>query len=233
MAGQRTHGTGGVFRRKKNGKYLPNWYIAYYNRNGRQQQESTRQPLKAVAERELRKKLDDVERGVPVEQSRKLRYENIRKSLITEYKNNHVGLVERRNGKIHGLDYLDEFFANILVKNITSPLLREFIAKLQSGELQRIVRENNPKEKRAVKPMGNGTINRVLALLRKAMNIARKDALIHAVPGQRSHGLRGDRAVQDHPQPFARTSASADDLPLSHGMPCWCSVANHLGDGEW
>ncbi len=49
MAGQRTHGTGGVFRRKKNGKYLPNWYIAYYNRNGRQQQESTRQPLKAVA----------------------------------------------------------------------------------------------------------------------------------------------------------------------------------------
>ena len=106
----------------------------------------------------------------------------IRKSLLTEYENNHIGLIKRRNGKIHGLDYLDQFFGNMLVKNITSPLLREFIAKLQSRELQRIVRENNPKEKRAVKPMGNGTINRVLALLRKAMNIARKDGLIHAVP---------------------------------------------------
>lgn len=182
MTEQRTHGTGGVFRRKKNGKYLPNWYIAYYNRNGRQQQESTGQPLKTVAERELRKKLDAVERGAPVEQSRKLRYEDIRKSLLTEYENNHIGLIERRNGQIHGLDYLDQFFGNMLVKNITSPLLREFIAKLQSRELQRIVRENNPKEKRAVKPMGNGTINRVLALLRRAMNIARKDGLIHAVP---------------------------------------------------
>jgi len=190
-------------------------------------------------ERELRKKLDAVERGAPVEQSRKLRYEDIMESLLTEYKNNHIGLVERRNGKIHGLDYLDQFFGNMLVKNITSPLLREFIAKLQSGELQHIVRENNPKEKRAVKPMGNGTINRVLALLRKAMNIARKDGLIHAVPyfpmlrEDNVHWLRGDRPVQDHPQPLARTPASADDLPLSHGMPCGCSFANHVGDGEW
>jgi len=69
MVEQRTHGTGSVFRKKKNGKYLPNWYIAYYTRNGRQLQESTGQPLKAVAERELRKKLDSVERGVPVEQA--------------------------------------------------------------------------------------------------------------------------------------------------------------------
>ena len=93
-----------------------------------------------------------------MEQSRKLRYEDISKSLLTEYENNHIGLIKRRNGKIHGLDYLDQFFGNMLVKNITSPLLREFIAKLQSRELQRIVRENNPKEKRVVKPMGNGTI---------------------------------------------------------------------------
>jgi len=59
-----------------------------------------------------------------VEQSRKLRYEDIRKSLLTEYENNHIGLIKRGNGKIHGLHYLDQFFGNMLVKNITSPLLR-------------------------------------------------------------------------------------------------------------
>jgi hypothetical protein len=187
-------------------------------------------------ERELRKKLDAVERGAPVEQNRKLRYEDIRKSLLTEYENNHIGLVERRNGKIHGLDYLDQFFGNMLVKNITSPLLREFIAKLQSRELQRIVRENNPKEKRAVKPMGNGTINRVLALLRKAMNIARKDGLIHAVPYfpmLREDNVRTGFVETDQFKTTCPTPASADDLPLSHGMPCGCSFANHVGDGEW
>ena len=50
-------------------------------------------------ERELRKKLDAVERGAPVEQSRKLRYEDIRESLLTEYKNNHIGLVNVATGK--------------------------------------------------------------------------------------------------------------------------------------
>jgi integrase len=150
--------------------------------NGRQIQESTGSPFNNVAERELRKKLEDVEKGVPVNESRKLRYEDIRQSLLTEYRNNEVGMATRRP-KIHGLSYLDEFFQNILVKNINTPLLREFVAKLQSGELQEIVHEKTKsKDKRAIHGASNGTVNRVMSLLRKAMNIARQDGLIHVVP---------------------------------------------------
>jgi integrase len=172
----RTRGTGCTFRRKNS----PNWYFAYMGSNGRQIQQSSGSPIKAVAERFLRRKLEEVAKGMPVEQSRNLRYEGIHDSLLTEYRNNHVGLIEKRGGKIHGLDYLNEFFQNTKVVNITSPKLREFVSKLQSGELQKKCR--NPKEKRAIQPMKNGTINRVLALLRRMMNLARKDGLIHVVP---------------------------------------------------
>jgi integrase len=172
----KTRGTGCTFRRKNS----PNWYFAYVASNGRQIQQSSGSPIRAVAERLLRRKLEEVAKGMPVEQSTNLRYEGIRDSLLTEYRNNHVGLIEKRGGKIHGLDYLDEFFQKMKVVNITSPKLREFVSKLQSGELQKKCR--SPKEKRAIRSMKNATINRILALLRRMMNLARKDGLIHYVP---------------------------------------------------
>src|SRR5262252_2237428 len=116
---KRTRGTGCPFKRKDS----PNYYIAYYGRNGKQIQESSGSPLKAVAEKLLRKRLEEVEKGVPVDQARKLRYENIREGLLTDYRNNHVGVVERRNGKIHGLSYLDEFFGGMKVSNIATPIV--------------------------------------------------------------------------------------------------------------
>jgi integrase len=180
--GKRTKGTGSVFRRNKAGIELPNWYISYYDRNGRQIQESTGQPVKAVAERKLRAKLDDVEKGVPIEASRKLKYEDIRQSLLTEYRNNKVGLATRRKS-VYGIAYLDEAFCNMLVVNITTPRLRDFVADLQSGKLQRIVyTKTKSTDKRTIHGASNASINRILALLRRAMNIARKDGLIHAVP---------------------------------------------------
>jgi integrase len=179
---ERTRGTGSVFQRVKRGVLGKNWYIAYYDRNGRQVQESTGQAIKAVAERRLRERLTDVEKGVPVEQSRKLRYEEIRDSLLLKYANNKVGLATRRP-KIHGMAYLDEFFQNMLVAHINTPLLDKFVAQLQSGELQRIVHaRTKSKDKRAIHGASNGTINRVLALLRRAMNLARIAGLIHVVP---------------------------------------------------
>ena len=106
---KRTRGTGCTFTRKDS----PNYYIAYYNRSGKQIQESSGSKLKAVAERLLRKRLEEVEKGVPVDQTRKLRYEDIREGLLTDYRNNRVGIIERRKGKIHGLAYLDEFFGGM------------------------------------------------------------------------------------------------------------------------
>src|ERR1700720_3040044 len=75
---KRTRGTGSVFQRTRRGITGPNFFIGYYDRNGRQIQESSGSPIKAVAERKLRQKLADVEKGVPVEQARRLKYEDIR-----------------------------------------------------------------------------------------------------------------------------------------------------------
>lgn len=174
---QRTRGTGCTFQRKNS----PNWYIAYYGRNGNQEQESSGSRIKAVAERLLRRRLEEVAKGVPVDVANRLRYEDIREGLVTDYRNNHVGIIERRSGKIHGLAYLDEFFANVKVANITTPLIRQFMDALFSGELQRKCRD--PKDKRAIKvPMENATVNRITALLRRMLNIAHEDALIPHVP---------------------------------------------------
>lgn len=178
----RTRGSGSVYRRTKRGVESPNWYISFYDRNMRQICECTKQPSKMVAESRLRERLAEVAKGVPVEQSRKLRYEDIRDSLLTEYKNNKVGLATRRK-KIYGMDYLDEFFANILVVNINTPLLREFVAKMQSAELQKTVYQKlKSTDQRTIKGASNATINRVLALLRRMVNIAREDGHIQACP---------------------------------------------------
>lgn len=78
------------------------------------------------------------------------------------------------------MDYLDEYFRKVRVSSITTPVLRKFVSALKGGELQKKIR--NPKEHRSVRPLENATINRILALLRRGMNIARKDGLISIVP---------------------------------------------------
>lgn len=68
------------------------------------------------------------------------------------------------------------------VSSITTPVLRKLVAALKDGSLQKTIRERNPKDKRAVSAARNATVNRVLALLRRMMNIARKDGLVSVVP---------------------------------------------------
>jgi integrase len=178
----RTKGTGSVFRRVKRGVELPNWYIGFRDRNGRQIQESTGQSIKQVAERRLRTRLDEVDKNLPIEVSRNLKYEDIRESLLKDYAANKTGLSTRRKA-VYGIAYLDEFFGNMLVNNINTPLLREFRDKLLTGELQRTVyRKTKSTDKREIKGASNATVNRIFALLRRGLNIAREDGLIHAVP---------------------------------------------------
>ena len=77
---------------------------------------------------------------------------------------------------------LYEFFKNMRVSSITTPVLHKFVAALKDSSLQKKIRERNPKDKRAVSAARNATVNRVLALLRRMMNIARKDGLVSVVP---------------------------------------------------
>jgi integrase len=181
----RTRGTGSIIT-KPNSRFL---YIAYYDANGKQHQETTKSESVQVAEAQLRKRLEQVAKGVPVEQSRKLKYEDIRELLITDYQNNHIGLVSRikkpdAKPYVYGFDYLDEFFRGMLVSKINSQVLRKFVAKLQSGEVQAEQKKvpKTGKTGQIKDTASNATINRVLAVLRRMMNIARADGLIQAVP---------------------------------------------------
>lgn len=70
-----------------------------------------------------------------MDQSRRLRYEDIKEGLVNEYRNNGTGLIKRRGGKIQGMDYLDEHFKHMRVSSITTPVLRKLVAALKSGQL--------------------------------------------------------------------------------------------------
>lgn len=174
----RTRGTGSIIT-KPNSRFL---YIAYYDANGKQHQETTKSESMQVAEAQLRKRLEEVSKGVPVAESRKLKYQDMKELLLTDYKNNRVGLVERRNGQIHGMAYLDAYFSGMHVRNINSQVLRKFVAQLQEGKIQEKIAVKKGRTGKRGAALSNASINRILALLRRMMYMAKKDSLIPVVP---------------------------------------------------
>ena len=123
-------------------------------------QESTKSESRMVAERLLRDRLAKVEQGLPVAEMKKLKYEDIRKTLIMDYRTRGVKMLEEdRDGSpyVWGFEHLDPVFKNRLVRTITTDLLYQFI------------------EKRQKEGAKNATINRNLCLLRRMMNLARRE----------------------------------------------------------
>ena len=155
-AKRRVFGTGGVF--EKNGsRFL---YISYRDGNGKLRQESTKSESRMVAERLLRDRLAKVEQGLPVAEMKRLKYEDIRKTLIMDYRTRGVKMLEEDkdgNPYVWGFEHLDPFFKNCLVRTITTDLLYHFV------------------EKRQREGAKNATINRNLSLLRRMMNLARRE----------------------------------------------------------
>src|SRR6202022_4816575 len=112
-----------------------------------------------VSERLLRDRLGKVEQGLPVAEMKKLKYEDIRKTLIMDYRARGVKMLEEDKGGnplVCGFEHLDPFFKNRLVRTITTDLLYQFV------------------EKRQKEGAKNATINRNLSLLRRMMNLARR-----------------------------------------------------------
>jgi integrase len=143
------------------------WYGQWYV-HGKQVRVSLRTPIKEVAKRELRRLMSESERGaLPENVSRKLRYEGLRKDLLYDYHargNKSLQVLATGDETIWGLAALDKFFQGALVSSITVDRIQEFVAARQ-------------REK-----MGNGTINRSLALLRRMFNLARIRGKIQSMP---------------------------------------------------
>lgn len=166
---KRERGEGGLFRMRGS----RNWYGQWYQ-NGKQIRVSLKTDVKEKAKRELRRKMGDAERGAaPENETRKLRYGNLRQALLDDYTTRgNKSLQTLADGKetIWGLHALDDFFGytetapGSPVRAITADTIRKFIRKRQEDKV------------------GNAAINRSLALLRRMLNIARIDGKIQFMP---------------------------------------------------
>ena len=78
---KRERGEGGLFRMKGSRMWYGQWY-----QNGKQVRVSLKTDVKEKAKRELRRKMGDAERGAaPENETRKLRYGNLRQALLDDY----------------------------------------------------------------------------------------------------------------------------------------------------
>ena len=133
-------------------------YIWYYDNAGKQHRESTKSTLRSVAQEMLTQRLAAMGRGERSPRELKIRYEEMRSILINNYRENKIGelVEETENGatttyvKGTGMKELDPFFKRMRLDQIDTDVLRSF-------------REHRRKD------VGDTTINRNLAMLRRMM----------------------------------------------------------------
>src|ERR1700694_5822389 len=154
---KRERGTGGLFKLKG----CRFWYAQIYSSDGQPKRISTRTEVKQEAQHVLRNLLVDRDKGNPfLGDSRKVKYEDLRSALITNYvERGNKSLEVLADGKetIWGLKAVDTFFKDYPVTRITTDSAREFA--------QSLLKAGN----------ANGTVNRSLALLRRMLSIAHED----------------------------------------------------------
>jgi integrase len=156
------------------------WYACFYH-EGRQRKVSTHTTVKTEALTMLRKMMGNSDNGeAPV--SKKLRYADLRQMLIDNYVakgNKSLKSLADGSETIAGLTELDAFCgykvadvdggSTVTDKGLSATALTTDAAK-------RFVRE------RRDEGVGNATINRSLALLRRMLTLAKREKKIHDVP---------------------------------------------------
>jgi integrase len=158
LTAMRKRGEGGLFKIKGSS----NWYISW-----KRKRIATGTPIKAIALQKLNERAGAVSLGFQTSDDlRRLRYEQVRDSLLSEYRHKGKALILRSNGTedVLGLKHLNAFFGGQSVAAITTDRLRDFVAK-RKGE-----------------GAASGTINRNLSLLRRMLNLARQENKLHVVP---------------------------------------------------
>jgi len=156
------------------------WYACFYH-EGRQRKVSTHTTVKTEALTMLRKMMGNSDNGeAPV--SKKLRYADLRQMLIDNYVakgNKSLKSLADGSETIAGLTELDAFCGyKIAVVDGKSTVTDKGLSAtaLTTDAAKRFVRE------RRDEGVGNATINRSLALLRRMLNLAKREKKIHDVP---------------------------------------------------
>jgi integrase len=127
------------------------WWIKYY-RNGKPYRESTRSHKEADAKRLLKKREGEISEGkLPGVYFDKVRFEELAGDFINDYRINGKGTLNKaeRTVRLH----LGPFFEGMRAPNVTTTLVREYIAQRQEAGA------------------ANATINRELAALKRMFNL--------------------------------------------------------------
>ena len=150
------HGSGSLYKRGKT------WWIAYYA-NGEQVCESAKTKDKTEARRKLQEKLGEIATGKFVgSAAEKVTFEELAEGLFNDYKTNakrSLNMAELRVRK-----HLTPFFAGKKAHAITSTDVQTYIIQRQEAGAS------------------NAEINRELAALRRAFNLALQAERIHRKP---------------------------------------------------
>jgi integrase len=166
----RERGEGGLFKMKGSRMWYGQWYA-----HGKQIRVSLKTDVKEVAKKELRRLMNESDRGfIPESEARKVRYGDLRAALLHNY-------VERGNRSLQttadgdetiwGLKPLDQFFGykdektpGLIVTHITIDKIREFAMK------------------RMNKGLSNDTVNGSLRLLNRMFHLAKEDQKVQVMP---------------------------------------------------
>lgn len=136
------------------------WWIKYY-RNGQEFAESSGSNIKADAEALLKKRIGEIANGdfiKPVD--RRVTVEEIYRLVLNDYKVNHPASYEGAEQRWQNPEHEDkpgrlkEFFGNYRASQVTTDLLNKYVIECQQ------------------KKLSNATINRDLAALKRAFNLA-------------------------------------------------------------
>jgi integrase len=149
------------------------WWIKWY-RDGRPFRESSSSARKTDAQGLLARRLGDVSRGAPVSpKDDRMTFTAAAKAVTADY-------VLKRNRSIDGLErrlrkHLEPFFGPRRMVDISSTVIKEFIAKRKSDVIVSPKRKRGAEDAAPDRPVSDAEINRELAILKRAFSLAIQD----------------------------------------------------------
>jgi integrase len=172
---KRERGTGGLIKIAG-----CRYYYAQFYKDGRQIRVSTKTDVKQEAQAVLRNLMTDQSRGTLVTSDiKKIHYGELRQALIQNYiERGNRSLQVLANGEetIWGLKDLDDFFGFKPAENGKPANPGMPVARITTDAARTFV------QKRLREGVGNATINRSLASLRRMLRIAQEDGKIQMTP---------------------------------------------------